>query len=68
MLSYLHLSPFVVLLFFTIWNTQNEVMVMAINVVSVTTPMMTNFIDMVKFLFQKVEVAIYFNGKTIPSI
>jgi hypothetical protein len=68
MLSYLHLSPCVVLLFFTIWNTQNEVMVMAINVVSVTTPMMTNFIDMVKFLFQKVEVAIYFNGKTIPSI
>ncbi len=56
MLSYLHLSPFVVLLFFTIWNTQNEVVVMA------------NFIDMVKFLFQKVEVAIYFNGKTIPSI
>ncbi len=41
---------------------------MTINVVSVTTPMMTNFIDMVKFLFQKVEVVIYLNGKTIPSI
>jgi hypothetical protein len=41
---------------------------MAINVVSVTTPMMTNFIDMVKFLFQKVEIAIYLNGKTMPWI
>jgi hypothetical protein len=68
MLSYLHLSPFVVLLFFTIWNTQNEVVVMDINVVSVTTPMMTNFIDMIKFLFEKVEVVIYLNGKTMPSI
>jgi hypothetical protein len=47
---------------------QNEVVVMDVNVVSVTTPMMTNFIDMVKFLFQKVEIVIYFNGKTMPSI